>query len=68
MGLGVVVALGCLMNQSGPSAGVVNLQCSMPLAVSCYLFAQIYDQQPEEVAGIVVVSIIVGFLFLPLLL
>ena len=68
MGLGVGVALVYLMNLSGPSAGVVILQCSMPVAVFCYLFAQVYDQQPEEVAGIVVVSTILGFFFLPVLL
>ena len=68
MGLGVGLVLVYLMNLSGPSAGVVILQCSMPVAVFCYLFAQVYDQQPEEVAGIVVVSTILGFFFLPLLL
>ena len=68
MGLGVGIVLVYLMNLSGPSAGVVILQCSMPVAVFCYLFAQIYDQQPEEVAGLVVVSTLLGFFFLPLLL
>jgi len=68
MGLGVGIILVSLMNLSGPAAGVVILQCSMPAAVFCYLFAQVYDQQPEEVAGIVIVSTILGFSFLPLLL
>lgn len=68
MGLGVGVVLVYVMNLSGPSAGVVILQCSMPVAVFCYLFAQVYDQQPEEVAGIVVVSTILGFFFLPVIL
>lgn len=68
MGLGVGVVLVYAMNLSGPSAGVVILQCSMPVAVFCYLFAQVYDQQPEEVAGIVVVSTILGFFFLPVIL
>ena len=68
MGLGVGIGLVYLMNLSGPSAGVVILQCSMPVAVFCYLFAQVYDQHPEEVAGVVVVSTILGFFFLPVLL
>ena len=68
MGFGVGVALVSLMNLSGSAAGVVILQCAMPTAVFCYLFAQIYDQRPEEVAGIVVVSTVLGFMFLPLLL
>jgi len=68
MGLGVGILLVSLMNLSGPAAGVVILQCSMPAAVFCYLFAQVYDQRPEEVAGIVIVSTILSFSFLPLLL
>ncbi len=68
MGFGVGVALVSLMNLSGPAAGVVILQCSMPAAVFCYLFAQVYDQRPEEVAGIVVVSTLLGFTALPALL
>ncbi len=68
MGFGVGIALVVLMKLSGPAAGVVILQCSMPAAVFCYLFAQVYDQQPEEVAGVVIVSTLLGFLFLPVLL
>jgi len=68
MGLGVGILLVSLMNLSGPAAGVVILQCSMPAAVFCYLFAQVYDQRPEEVAGIVVVSTLLSFSLLPLLL
>ena len=68
MGLGVGIALASLMKLSGPTAGVVILQCSMPAAVFCYLFAKVYNQRPEEVAGIVVISTILGFSFLPLLL
>jgi predicted permease len=68
MGFGVGVALVALMNLSGPAAGVVILECSMPAAIFCYLFAQKYDQHPEEVAGVVIVSTLLGFLFLPVLL
>ena len=68
MGLGVGVFLVFLMHLSEPASGVVILQCSMPSAVFCYLFAQIYDQRPEEIAGIVIVSTILGFSFLPVLL
>ena len=68
MGFGVGVALAALMNFSGTAAGVVILQCSMPAALFCYLFAQMYDQRPEEVAGIVIVSTILGFSLFPALL
>ena len=68
MGFGVGVALVALMKLSGPAAGVVILQCSMPAALFCYLFALMYDQRPEEVAGIVIVSTILGFSLFPALL
>lgn len=68
MGFGVGVALVSFMGLSGPAAGVVILQCAMPAAVFCYLFAQLYDQRPEEVAGLVIVSTFMGFAVLPALL
>lgn len=48
--------------------GVVLIQSSMPVAVFNYLFAERYQQGPEEVAGMVVVSTVLAFLCLPLLL
>ena len=32
------------------------------------LFAQMYNQRPEEVAGVVIVSTVLGFCLLPVLL
>lgn len=53
----------------GPVASaVVILQSAMPVAVSSYLFAQMYNREPEEVAGMVLVSTILSFATLPLLL
>lgn len=68
MGFGGGVVLVNLMNLSGPAAGVVILQCAMPAAVFCYLFAQKYNRHPEEVAGVVIVSTLLGFFTLPALL
>ena len=68
MGFGVGVGLTWMMGMSGAAAGVVILQCAMPAAVFCYLFAQLYDQRPEEVAGLVIVSTFMGFAVLPALL
>ena len=47
---------------------MVILQSAMPVAVSSYLFAQLYGRKPEEVAGMVLISTAVSFLTLPLLL
>lgn len=68
MGFTVGVALASLMKLDGAAAGVVILQCSMPSAIFCYLFAQVYNQQPEEVAGVVIVSTTLSFSFLPVIL
>ena len=48
MGFGVGVALAALMNLTGPAAGVVILECTMPAAIFCYLFAEKYDQAFER--------------------
>ncbi len=68
MGFGVGVGLVKIMGLSGAAAGVVILECAMPAAVFCYLFAQLYDQRPQEVAGLVIVSTFMGFAALPALL
>jgi len=52
----------------GAAKGVLILQCAMPVAVFNYLFALKYGNQPEEVAGAVVISTALSFLTLPLLL
>jgi len=43
-------------------------QCTMPVAVYNYLFAQRYGDRPSEVAGAVVVSTALSFLTLPFLI
>lgn len=68
MGFGVGLGIVWVMGLSGPAAGVVILQCAMPAAVFCYLFAQLYDQRPDEVAGLVILSTFMGFATLPALL
>lgn len=68
MGFSVGVGLTKIMNFSGPAAGVVILECSMPAAVFSYLLAQQYDQRPAEVAGVVIISTFLGFLSIPSLL
>lgn len=52
----------------GVLRGIVLIQSSMPVAVFNYLFAERYQQGPERVAGMVVVSTLLSFLLLPWLL
>lgn len=68
MGFGVGVGIVSVMGLTGPAAGVVILECALPAAVFCYLFAQLYNQRPQEVAGLVIVSTFMGFAVLPALL
>ncbi len=49
----------------GVVRGVVLLQASMPSAVFNYLFAHQYRRNPEEVAGMVVISTLLSFVCLP---
>ena len=44
------------------------LQCANPVAVYNYLFAQRWNNEPEEVAGVVVLSTLLSLLTIPLVL
>ena len=68
MGFGIGILLAEVFRLENAAAGVVILQCSMPAAVFCYLFAQLYDRRPEDVAGAVILSTLISFATLPLLL
>lgn len=70
LGLGFAVGVGLsrLFGLEGVARGVFILDCSMPVAVFNYLFAQRHGSAPEEVASVVVMSTALSFLTLPLLL
>ena len=61
--VGVSFALGL----SGVAQGVLVLQGAMPAAVFSYLFAARYDRDADDIAGIVLVSTLLGAVTLPLL-
>jgi malate permease and related proteins len=44
------------------------LQCAMPVAVFNYVFAQMYDNEPGEVASLVVVSTLLSVATTPIVL
>jgi len=70
LGMGFVVGVGFaeLLGYEGVARGVLIIECSMPVAVFNYLFAQAHDNNPEEVAGTVLVSTALSFITLPALL
>lgn len=67
-GLALGVGIAALLELEGMAFGVVVIQTAMPVAVFNYLFAQLYNNHPEEVAGMVVMSTIVSFVSLPFIL
>jgi predicted permease len=70
IGIGAAVGVGvaALFNLAGSLKAVLILQCANPVAVYNYLFAQRWNNQPEEVAGAVVVSTLLSIVTVPLLL
>ena len=55
-----------LLGLDGLARGVVVVQSSMPSAVYNYMFAERFGNQPEEVAGVVVVSTLMAIPLLPI--
>jgi predicted permease len=51
----------------GVAKGVVILQSSMPVAVFNYLFAMQYDRNPQQIAGMVMISTLLSFFLIPVI-
>jgi predicted permease len=64
IGWGVAMLFGL----DGVARGVVVLQSAMPAAVLNYLFAARYDNDPQEIAGLVVLSTALAMILLPIFL
>ena len=67
-GFAFALAAVTILGLDGAARGVVLIQASMPPAVFNYMFALRYNNQPGEVAGVVLVSTLMSFATLPLLL
>ncbi len=70
IGLGLVIGLlvAFVFGMRGIQRPAFILQCSMPSAVYTFLFAQRWNNQPEEVAGVVFVSTILSIASTPIIL
>ena len=64
--VGILVA--SLFDLSGSMKAVLIMQSANPVAVYNYLFAQRWNNEPEEVAGVVVLSTMISIATIPLLL
>ncbi|MXQ12102.1 AEC family transporter [Microvirga makkahensis] len=67
-GAAVGIAVAALFGLNGSMKAVLILQCANPVAVYNYLFAQRWNNQPEEVAGVVMLSTLLSIVTIPLLL
>jgi len=69
LALGFVVALGVseLLGLTGIARSVLILNGGMPTAVVCYLLAERYGRDPDDVAGVVLVSTLAAAFLMPLL-
>lgn len=68
MGAGIAVVVAFAFGLDGVARSVLILQCSMPVAVLSYVFAQRWNNEPEEVAGLVVASTWLSIISIPALL
>jgi len=68
VGAGAGLLVAWALGLEGVARGVVLLEATMPVAVFNYLFAQRYENRPEEVAGMVLVSSLMALVLLPGLL
>jgi predicted permease len=63
----VALSVSFALGLTGVARGVLVLQGAMPAAVFSYLFAARYDRDADDIAGIVLVSTLLGALSLPFL-
>jgi hypothetical protein len=68
MGFALGFGLAEAFSLEGVERGVLILQSAMPVAVFSFLFAAQYKTEPDDVAGMVVVSTAMSFISLPILL
>jgi predicted permease len=68
LGFAIAVAIAEIAGLEGVAKGVLILQGTMPAAIFNYLFAARYERDPDDVAGIVLVSTLFSALTLPALM
>lgn len=68
LGIGVVAAIGLACGLSGEALGVALIQGAMPIAVLNYLLAARFNNSPDRVASLVVLSTVLSLAIIPILL
>lgn len=67
-GAAIGFAVAALFGLTGAQRAVLVLQSAMPAAVINYMFAQLFDNEPAEIAGVVVISTLLSAITTPVLL
>ena len=67
LGIGAGWLIAVTLGLSKDMAGAVIVQSSMPVAVFNFLYAELYDNEPQEVAGMVLLSTLLSAATLPVL-
>jgi malate permease and related proteins len=68
LGAALGFATAAAFGLDGAARGVVVIESAMPAAVFNYLFARMYDNRPDEVAGVILVSTVMSAVTLPVIL
>lgn len=61
-------AVGDILGMEGAARGVLIIGAAMPIAVHNYMFAQRFDRNSDDTAGMIVISTILSLATLPLLM
>lgn len=67
-GIAVGWAVAEILGLDGLTRGVVILQAAGPASLFSYMWARLYDNAPEQVAGVVMISTLISIFTLPVLL
>lgn len=67
MGIVIGLLIITIMGLEGTQAGVVFLLSVMPIAIFNFVFAKQFRRSAEKVAGVIIVSSLMAFLFLPVM-
>jgi predicted permease len=68
LGAAIALAVSAALGLTGVARAILILQCSMPVAVLTYVFAQRWNNDPDEAAALVVVSTWLSVVSIPVLL
>ncbi len=64
-GAGVAIVIASMFDLPEPARSVLILQCAMPVAMTSYVVAQKWGNDPEEIAGLVAISTWTSLISIP---